>query len=373
MYFFVVFFYLCIIFSNFLAAHCFYSKSTTEAVLSREIKVIFGAHDLQNLTESKRYELNPKNILIHEKWNPRTRDYDADLALLEFEANSITFNEFVKPICLWDKGREPKVTEGEVAGWGVNEYAAQGFQNIPKMVELKIQSNEECLPGAEELTKLSSLQTFCAGQKNGSGVCAGDSGSGLVSKVGGRYFLKGIVSVGLLDGVGMCRVMDNAIYTNVPKFRDWIVENSRRNEIALSKIRVRSAACTLTKSNSICCGQVNACVVNQAIEDEDIEVKVQSDTIFEAFENSDNARVKFLPRRIGEKLPSLKELSVWKCRLSTLRNHYFQDMKNVKTMDLSHNQISEIETRAFADLTNLEFLWLEYNWIEALDESFLRR
>lgn len=89
------------------------------------------------------------------------------------------------------------------------------------MITAKIQTNEECFLGEKRLLDLSSFRTFCAGLQNGSGVCFGDSGSGLFIEVNRVHYLKGIVSSSLIKDEH-CDVSKNAIYTNVVKYADWI-------------------------------------------------------------------------------------------------------------------------------------------------------
>lgn len=163
-------------------------------------------------------------IYLHENWNPETARYDSDLALLEFEPESIHFNRFVQPICLWNSGEEPAVTEGVVTGWGQSEDEAKDHEDIPKLVKALIQTNEDCFftEGQADHVHVSSKRTFCAGLRNGSGICEGDSGGGLFIKVDGISYLKGIVSSSSVNAHDGCDVSINAIYTNVLKFRDWI-------------------------------------------------------------------------------------------------------------------------------------------------------
>lgn len=164
---------------------------------------------------------SPKNIFIHDDWNHLTTDYDADVSLLEFEHGSITFNIFVQPICLWNSENEPEVTNGLVTGWGKSEDSAKNHENKPKLIKTSLQVNERCFLETKNLVDLSSVRTFCAGLRNGSGVCFGDSGGGLFFKANNVYHLKGIVSSSLIKDSG-CDVSKNAIYTNVLKFGDWI-------------------------------------------------------------------------------------------------------------------------------------------------------
>lgn len=158
---------------------------------------------------------------MNNKWNPETTEYDSDLALLAFEQKSIHFNEFVQPICLWNFPYEPTVSEGLVAGWGKSEDPTKKYENVPRLVKALIQTNEQCFLDERALVELSSLRTFCAGLRNGSGVCHGDSGGGLIIKVDGISYLKGIVSSSLIKDGG-CDVSRNAIYSNIPKYSDWI-------------------------------------------------------------------------------------------------------------------------------------------------------
>lgn len=165
--------------------------------------------------------MSPKQILLHHRWSPWTINFDGDLSLLRFETGSIHLNSFVQPICIWDYSYDPTESEGFVAGWGKSEDSDECFQNVPKRVKALIQTNEDCFLEEPSLLEMSSLRTFCAGLRNGSGVCFGDSGSGLFIKVDGVYYLIGIVSSGRPDGED-CGVFINAIYTNVLKFRNWI-------------------------------------------------------------------------------------------------------------------------------------------------------
>lgn len=202
------------------AAHCIHEKHSTEKFRCRDVLAVFGAHNLSNAREVESYSLSPKKINLHDDWNPNTSDYDGDLALLEFEEGSIHYNDYVQPICLWGSDEEPAVTEATVSGWGKSENSG-AHENLPKLLKVQMQTNEQCFFESKALIDLSSPRTFCVGLKNGSGVCNGDSGGGIFIRVNDVYFLKGIVSSSLIKDGG-CDVSNNAIYTNVLKFRDWI-------------------------------------------------------------------------------------------------------------------------------------------------------
>lgn len=176
---------------------------------------------MSNFYEAERITHIPKKIFIHDDWNHLLGNYDADISLLEFDRGNIQYSPYIQPICLWNSESEPSETEGIVTGWGKSEQPGKDHENLPTSVAALIQTNEHCFLETKRLASISSLRTFCAGLRNGSGVCSGDSGGGLFIKAYGAYHLKGIVSSSLTTDSG-CDVFRNAIYTNALKFRDWI-------------------------------------------------------------------------------------------------------------------------------------------------------
>lgn len=208
---------------DFSAAHCILDKHATEKFLPRDILAIFGAHDLSNPYEAGRILHSPRKIFLHDDWNHLRESFDADVSLLEFDEGIIPSNEYIQPICLWDSDIEPTETRGVVTGWGKSEDESKVHENVPKLVRAPIQNNEDCLFDEKSLYDLSSRRTLCAGLRNGSGVCSGDSGGGLFIKVNAVFYLRGIVSSSLIKESG-CDVSKNAVYTNVLKFKPWIGE-----------------------------------------------------------------------------------------------------------------------------------------------------
>lgn len=186
--------------------------------MPRDVLALFGSHDLSAYLEIGRIALSPNQIYIHDNWNHLRESYDADVSLLEFDEGSIHFGAYIQPICLWESEDEPTVTDGLVTGWGKSEDRIKDHENLPKLVKALIQSNEDCFLDEGKLLDLSSRRTFCAGLRNGSGVCTGDSGGGLFITVDGVFYLKGIVSSSLIKDEG-CDVSKNAVYTNVLKFK----------------------------------------------------------------------------------------------------------------------------------------------------------
>jgi len=114
------------------------------------------------------------------------------------------------------------IKTGIVVGFGRSEDETKVHENIPKMLETPIHSNEDCFLHNYLLVKLSSRRTFCGGTGTGIGVCKGDSGSGLFVTDGTAYYLRGIVSSSLIGGRYGCDVDVYSVFTDVTKYIEWI-------------------------------------------------------------------------------------------------------------------------------------------------------
>jgi len=191
---------------------------------ARDITVLLGVHNLSMKHEAGRFIYAVRSINIYPDWNPKkdTLKYDADVAVMVLETDVI-FSSYIKPICLMDSSSSLTTTnEGIVVGYGKDEDLNTNHQNIPKILNMPIHQNEDCFLKCYILAQLSSKRTFCGGSGVGTGVCLGDSGSGLVVTDGSAYYLRGIVSASLYNMTYGCDVDTYSIFTNILKFTDWI-------------------------------------------------------------------------------------------------------------------------------------------------------
>lgn len=199
------------------AAHCIHEKYQRRRN-DRDIRLLFGAYDLNDRDENGVYSASPSDVILHPDWNPHTDRYDADIAAIILEY-SVPITKFIQPICIPSSDLE--TTEGFVTGWGKSEDQSKPNENIPKELKVPLWTNEDCFLESPAIIALASRRTFCAGSRDGSGVCNGDSGGGLFVKSGDVFYLKGIVSASLIKD-SQCDVSNFALYTNVIKFIDWI-------------------------------------------------------------------------------------------------------------------------------------------------------
>lgn len=118
-------------------------------------------------------------------------------------AKEVTFNEYMKPICLPQKGINFEVGKVcTVTGFGRIRKKGRFADTLLKTV-LRIVDNSTCLRiEGNSITALSrSDAAFCAGcgQRNTS-FCKGDNGGPLACQKNGKFYLAGVVKKKKMDG-----------------------------------------------------------------------------------------------------------------------------------------------------------------------------
>ncbi|CAG9837834.1 unnamed protein product [Diabrotica balteata] len=159
------------------------------------------------------------NITVHPNFNTVMGD-DNDIALIRL-ARSVKYIVAIQPICLPTANMLNKEFIGEnvdIAGWGLDTsgHLTKDLQYIT----VPVREREIC---NEIFNTTLDQSQFCAGVSAGEDSCNGDSGGPMMWKrkeSKDKYFLIGVVSYGLKKcGTGP------AVYTNVPYFLKWILDN----------------------------------------------------------------------------------------------------------------------------------------------------
>ncbi|XP_043485625.1 serine protease gd-like [Polistes fuscatus] len=207
-------------------AHC--TRSSNNLVLpANTMLASLGHYRLWDEREKGSITREIKEYKVHPDYKGELnydQSADADLAVMILR-ETVEFSISIKPICLWtgsDDLRDIVGFDGYVIGWGKDEFGQ--FSNVPRQAVVPIVSQEDCLWSNVGFISLTSNRTLCAGSKNGSGPCNGDSGSGLVIRRNdGRYYLRGAVSRSILDNISMsCDLKNYVVYVDLAKYRDWI-------------------------------------------------------------------------------------------------------------------------------------------------------
>ena len=345
-------------------------------LLPRDLIALFGAHDLKDSYEIGRQSLSPEKIQVHRDWNPSHESFDADIAILTFQAGAIMFSTYVQPICLWKKKADPTQTEGYIGGWGQSQNLEKFFEEIPTKLKVPIHANEFCFLTTKDLVDLASNRTFCAGKGNGRGVCDGDSGGGVSIKFGSTYYFRGIISSGLYDELRFCDVTKFSIFTDVLKFKPWIDQIMCEDGTLIPNIVQSDLTCTthLHQWNDLLGNRMKdllTCSIDdQKIDREGFSVAGKLST--QAIRIFDNKEVNFLPGNIADAFPKMIVYEAYNCALKTIQKTSFKGLKKLKHLNLASNEIEWIDGDSFKDLTKLGFLNLSGNKIKTVNPNWFQ-
>ncbi len=154
-----------------------------------------------------------KRVVIHDKYDADTNDYDVALLQLDrrFTGRTIPLLSPAEAGQIAAPG-----TLAIVAGWGLTAESGE-VSNILRHVTVELVSRQICNGIASYSGAISDFQ-ICAGfPQGGKDSCQGDSGGPLMVSNGSGYLLAGVVSFG--EGCG--RPNKYGVYTNVAAIHSW--------------------------------------------------------------------------------------------------------------------------------------------------------
>ncbi|CAH1184636.1 unnamed protein product [Phyllotreta striolata] len=211
------------------AAHC--TTAGVIAVNPNDLVVVLGKHALW-VDEDGEQTFYPTNVYVHENFTRTT--YHHDISLIKLNQPT-KYTEYVRPICLWSQSIEitPIVqTPGTAVGWG-KDHLGNKMTDLLMSAGMEVVDRLDCiLSRPQYYSLLVNKDNFCAGFRNGTSVCNGDSGGGLIfPRAGTRgldtiWEIRGIVSnsVGTLDR--SCDPKHYVIFTDVAQYLDWIKQKT---------------------------------------------------------------------------------------------------------------------------------------------------
>lgn len=189
------------------AAHCVDGATKPES-----LKVLYGT----NFLSQGGRETNVSKIILHEKWDAASYDYDVAVLKTEDLIEAV-------PIKLVNSDNAASLVPvgvlGTVSGWGLLREGGT-TTDVLQHVGVQVTSREICnSPTAYggQITERMVCAGFATGGKDS---CQGDSGGPLMvfDRVGG-YALAGVVSW----GEGCARPNKFGVYTRVSSVVDWIL------------------------------------------------------------------------------------------------------------------------------------------------------
>ncbi|KAJ8712865.1 hypothetical protein PYW08_008169 [Mythimna loreyi] len=204
------------------AAHCVTRKTSQRLVDQNTLTVYLGKHNLRTSVDGVQIRF-VKEIFVNPEYNAST--FSRDVAVLELR-EPVTYTEWVRPACLWpDNEIDLKNVigkKGSVVGWGFDE-TGMATEEL-SLVEMPVVSQETCIRSYSEFfVRFTSDHTYCAGNRDGTSVCNGDSGGGMVFKQNGIWYLRGLVSLSVArPNESRCDPTHYVIFTDLAKFLPWI-------------------------------------------------------------------------------------------------------------------------------------------------------
>ncbi|KAK7861955.1 hypothetical protein R5R35_006324 [Gryllus longicercus] len=209
------------------AGHCFMLENS-QTLNANILDAYLGIFDLRKKDDPNVQLKKVQRIIVHPDFKYGTYS-DADIAILRLKSPA-EYTPHVRPICLWKwtaDSRDIVGKKGTVIGWGRSELG-EAPTDEPQLVELPVVSQEECRRSDPRFRFLTSQRTLCAGAKDDSGPCNGDSGNGLILRVKDdsefRWYLRGLTSTSLLDKSRnvLCNLRQYIIFTDVAQYDLWL-------------------------------------------------------------------------------------------------------------------------------------------------------
>ncbi|XP_011503595.1 PREDICTED: proclotting enzyme-like [Ceratosolen solmsi marchali] len=211
------------------AAHCIVNLANN-IIVSR---IRLGEHNtetnpdcIKSFCNLPYQDFEAAQITPHESYDkPKLQN---DLGLIKLN-KVITFNEYIKPICMMKAKLLKKNFIGqaaEVAGWGVYDINEPQMSSVLQTVKLPIVEIERCVIGYKIAAPIGYNQ-LCVGGKVGQDSCGGDSGGPLMKvdvdgPLGPRYYIIGIVSF----GAKLCGETNlPGVYTKIASYMPWVYEH----------------------------------------------------------------------------------------------------------------------------------------------------
>lgn len=109
------------------------------------LKVIVGKYNLSDENETGSKSHLVQEIVMNPEWKYDQDTFDADIAILILE-DELTFNSFVRPVCLPSKSSIVVTGTGSVVGWGATSSSERHHASEPFKLEVPAIDGNACYP-----------------------------------------------------------------------------------------------------------------------------------------------------------------------------------------------------------------------------------
>uniref|UniRef100_A0A4Y0BEL5 Peptidase S1 domain-containing protein n=1 Tax=Anopheles funestus TaxID=62324 RepID=A0A4Y0BEL5_ANOFN len=180
-----------------------------------------GLFDLE-MDSSTRQENKVFNIIFPPKASAKTLNNDIAILKMKFQ---FSYGDYVQPICIRSALQDIEKLEGvfgTIVGWGYTNQTTRSAQLLEAYIP--VVSAKDCLKSDRTFyQQVLKTKVYCAGSRNGTSSCKGDSGGGMFFQIGGYWFLRGLTSFFKRDENSLvCTSKEYIVYTDVARYLDWI-------------------------------------------------------------------------------------------------------------------------------------------------------
>ncbi|XP_060532656.1 phenoloxidase-activating factor 1-like [Cylas formicarius] len=210
-------------------AHCVTRRKTNEPLSPNNLVVYLGKYYLTVWKQNPGIQNRQvSKVIVYPKYFPQ--NFTHDIAILKLET-ACDITNWVRPVCLWEGASDLQnvVSKlGTVVGWGYDEKGKVS-EELTK-AHMPIVSQLTCVYSLPDFySRFTSVYTFCAGFKNGTSVCNGDSGGGLVlpkpesDPKNPVWQIRGLISISVaLQNRFRCDSSHYVVFTDVARYMDWV-------------------------------------------------------------------------------------------------------------------------------------------------------
>lgn len=195
-----------------------------------QMMVTLGKYQLHGI-DSTALDFQVEDVIVHPLYS--SSNFANDIALVKL-AKQVTFTDFIQPACI--RSGQNVEEDNAVIGWGPTET-----NDVLKVANLSRVDFGECLASNGAMLEGVHFESnYCAANKNGQYACNADSGGGMFFRHHGAWFIGGIVAHSnkiLRNGKLVCNQRHYVVFTDVPKYFDWIVSNLSNNSAQVTTKR----------------------------------------------------------------------------------------------------------------------------------------
>ncbi|KAF5288693.1 hypothetical protein FQR65_LT11958 [Abscondita terminalis] len=205
-------------------AHCVTKPKTIVPFNLPNLVIYLGKYYLRQFSNAGIQEHSLSKVILHPEFNPET--FANDIALLQVDGY-VAFTDYVRPVCLWDDDKDLASVirkKGTVVGWGIDEKGVL-TEELMKTT-MPIVPQDTCLfSNPDFYSRFTSENTYCAGHRNGTSVCNGDSGGSMAFYADRKWYIRGIVSLAVPLPNFTCDSFNYVVFTDVFKYMDWVKQS----------------------------------------------------------------------------------------------------------------------------------------------------